>query len=66
MQELNKKRRKIAESEYSDGPEGLKFYDITVGAGAEARPGQRVAVHIDVKWRNITFMTSRCTVGMML
>lgn len=61
LQELANKRRKIPESEYSDGPEGLKYYDITVGNGAEARAGQRVAVHIDVKWRNITFMTSRWT-----
>eukprot|EP00878_Enallax_costatus_P005444 GHUV01005715.1.p1 GENE.GHUV01005715.1~~GHUV01005715.1.p1 ORF type:complete len:238 (+),score=61.20 GHUV01005715.1:112-825(+) len=61
--ELAKRRRKIPESEYSDGPEGLKYYDITVGSGAEARAGQRVAVHIDVKWRNITMMTSRQGMG---
>ncbi|KAF8072866.1 FKBP16-4 [Scenedesmus sp. PABB004] len=61
--ELAKKRRKIPESEYSDGPEGLKLFDITVGSGAEARVGERVAVHIDVKWRGVTFMTSRQGMG---
>ncbi len=63
MQELKQKRRKIPESEYSDGPQGLRFYDITVGGGAEARVGERVAIHYDVKFRNITFMTSRQGIG---
>eukprot|EP00879_Flechtneria_rotunda_P016058 GHRR01016796.1.p2 GENE.GHRR01016796.1~~GHRR01016796.1.p2 ORF type:complete len:194 (+),score=47.07 GHRR01016796.1:1180-1761(+) len=63
MQELTKRRRKIPESEYSAGPEGLKYYDITTGGGPEARVGQRVAVHIDVKFRNVTFMTSRQGLG---
>eukprot|EP00879_Flechtneria_rotunda_P015960 GHRR01016692.1.p1 GENE.GHRR01016692.1~~GHRR01016692.1.p1 ORF type:complete len:236 (+),score=63.01 GHRR01016692.1:755-1462(+) len=61
--ELTKRRRKIPESEYSAGPEGLKYYDITTGGGPEARVGQRVAVHIDVKFRNVTFMTSRQGLG---
>eukprot|EP00775_Hariotina_reticulata_P010263 gene10263-10422_t len=61
--ELANKRRKIPESEYKDGPEGLKYYDITVGSGAEAKVGERVAIHYDVKFRNITFMTSRQGIG---
>jgi hypothetical protein len=34
-----------------------------VGDGAEARVGERVAIHYDVKFRNITFMTSRQGIG---
>ncbi|WIA08928.1 hypothetical protein OEZ86_011517 [Tetradesmus obliquus] len=61
--ELARKRRKIPLEEFSDGPQGLKFYDITVGDGAEAKVGERVAIHYDVKFRNITFMTSRQGIG---
>lgn len=43
--ELARKRRKIPESEYKDGPEGLKYYDLVVGAGAEPRLGDRIAIH---------------------
>lgn len=42
---MARKRRKIPESEYKDGPDGLKYYDLTVGAGAEPKLGDRVAVH---------------------
>jgi hypothetical protein len=45
LQELARKRRKIPESEYKDGPDGLRYYDLTVGAGAEPKLGDRVAVH---------------------
>lgn len=45
MQELARKRRKIPESEFKDGPQGLKYYDLTVGAGAEPRLGDRIAIH---------------------
>eukprot|EP00882_Tetradesmus_deserticola_P005410 GHRQ01005693.1.p1 GENE.GHRQ01005693.1~~GHRQ01005693.1.p1 ORF type:complete len:239 (+),score=53.13 GHRQ01005693.1:48-764(+) len=61
--ELARKRRKIPLEDYSEGPQGLKYYDITVGAGAEAKVGERVAIHYDVKFRNITFMTSRQGIG---
>lgn len=44
-QELARRRRKIPESEYKDGPEGLKYYDLVVGAGAEPKPGDRIAIH---------------------
>lgn len=63
LQELARKRRKIPLEEYQDGPEGLKYYDIVVGGGAEARVGERVAIHYDVKWRNVTFATSRQGMG---
>ncbi|XP_059305941.1 peptidyl-prolyl cis-trans isomerase FKBP16-4, chloroplastic [Lycium barbarum] len=54
---------KIPESEYTTLPNGLKYYDLKVGTGAEAVKGSRVAVHYVAKWRNITFMTSRQGMG---
>lgn len=41
------------------GHYSCRLYDIEVGTGAEASVGSRVAVHYEVKWRGITFMTSR-------
>ncbi|GLC42927.1 hypothetical protein PLESTF_001704800 [Pleodorina starrii] len=61
--ELARRRRKIPEEEYKDGPMGLRYFDIEEGDGAEAKVGSRVAVHYDIKWRNITFMTSRQGMG---
>ncbi|GFR53057.1 hypothetical protein Agub_g15732 [Astrephomene gubernaculifera] len=61
--ELARRRRKIPEEEFTEGPMGLKVYDIQEGDGAEAQVGSRVAVHYDIKWRNITFMTSRQGMG---
>ncbi|GIL92157.1 hypothetical protein Vretimale_12207 [Volvox reticuliferus] len=61
--ELARRRRKIPEEEYKQGPMGLKYYDIEEGGGAEAKVGARVAVHYDIKFRNITFMTSRQGMG---
>jgi hypothetical protein len=37
-------RRKIPESDYTDGPEGLKYFDLQTGGGAEAKLGQRVTI----------------------
>ncbi|KAK3126590.1 hypothetical protein QOZ80_7AG0559010 [Eleusine coracana subsp. coracana] len=54
---------KIPESEFTTLPNGLKYYDIKVGSGAEAVKGSRVAVHYVAKWRGITFMTSRQGMG---
>lgn len=48
-QELARKRRKIPESEFKDGPDGLKYYDIVVGAGAEPKRGDRVAIHFGAR-----------------
>lgn len=61
--ELARRRRKIPEEEFTLGPDGLKFYDIVAGGGAEAKVGARVAVHYDVKYRNVTFVTSRQGLG---
>ena len=36
---------------------------IVVGGGQEAKVGARVAVHYDVKYRNVTFITSRQGMG---
>lgn len=54
---------KVPESEYTTLPNGLKYYDLMVGNGAEAVQGSRVAVHYVAKWKNITFMTSRQGLG---
>ncbi|KAJ9516634.1 hypothetical protein QJQ45_015184, partial [Haematococcus lacustris] len=62
-QEMARRRKKIPESEFREGPSGLKLYDIIEGTGAEVQTGQRVAVHYDVKFRNVTFITSRQGLG---
>lgn len=54
---------KIPESDYTTLPNGLKYYDLKIGTGAEAVKGSRVAVHYVAKWKNITFMTSRQGMG---
>eukprot|EP00803_Ostreobium_quekettii_P005311 evm.model.scf_340.2 EVM.evm.TU.scf_340.2 scf_340:10284-14045(+) len=62
--DLKKKRvLKIPDSEYQNGPEGLKYVDLKVGAGPVAKVGERVAIHFDCRWKNITFMTSRQGMG---
>ncbi|XP_031381773.1 peptidyl-prolyl cis-trans isomerase FKBP16-4, chloroplastic isoform X2 [Punica granatum] len=54
---------KIPESEFKTLPNGLKYYDLKVGGGAEAVKGSRVAIHYVAKWKGITFMTSRQGLG---
>ncbi|KAL5716792.1 hypothetical protein ACHQM5_009913 [Ranunculus cassubicifolius] len=54
---------KIPESEFTTLPNGLKYYDLTVGSGAKAVKGSRVAVHYVAKWKGVTFMTSRQGLG---
>ncbi|XP_047174621.1 peptidyl-prolyl cis-trans isomerase FKBP16-4, chloroplastic-like [Vigna umbellata] len=54
---------KIPESDYTTLPNGLKYYDLKVGNGAEAKKGSRVAIHYVAKWKGITFMTSRQGMG---
>ncbi|KAL3716458.1 hypothetical protein ACJRO7_008112 [Eucalyptus globulus] len=54
---------KVPESDFTTLPNGLKYYDIKVGGGAEAVKGSRVAVHYVAKWKGITFMTSRQGLG---
>ncbi|KAK4768963.1 hypothetical protein SAY86_027113 [Trapa natans] len=54
---------KIPEDEFTALPNGLKYYDLKVGGGAEAVKGSRVAVHYVAKWKGITFMTSRQGLG---
>ncbi|XP_078437739.1 peptidyl-prolyl cis-trans isomerase FKBP16-4, chloroplastic-like isoform X1 [Wolffia australiana] len=57
------KGAKVPESDFITLPNGLKYYDLKVGTGAEAVKGSRVAVHYVAKWRGITFMTSRQGLG---
>ncbi|KAL9262172.1 Peptidyl-prolyl cis-trans isomerase FKBP16-4, chloroplastic-like protein [Drosera capensis] len=54
---------KVPESEFTTLPNGLKYYDLKVGGGAEVVKGSRVAVHYVAKWRGLTFMTSRQGLG---
>ncbi|GAB2300640.1 hypothetical protein Dimus_034675 [Dionaea muscipula] len=54
---------KVPESEFTTLPNGLKYYDLKVGGGPEAKKGSRVAVHYVAKWKGITFMTSRQGLG---
>eukprot|EP00890_Picochlorum_soloecismus_P000919 jgi/Picsp_1/1828/NSC_05295-R1_peptidyl-prolyl cis-trans fkbp-type len=64
--DLNKSRRSrenVDPDLFQDGPDGLKYYDVIVGDGAEAKLGSRVVVHFDAKWRGITFVTSRQGMG---
>eukprot|EP01024_Parvocaulis_polyphysoides_P020451 TRINITY_DN19567_c1_g1_i3.p1 TRINITY_DN19567_c1_g1~~TRINITY_DN19567_c1_g1_i3.p1 ORF type:complete len:129 (-),score=16.81 TRINITY_DN19567_c1_g1_i3:467-853(-) len=59
--DLNKGRKqKTPLSDYTEGPQGLKLYDVKVGEGQLAEVGRRVVVHYEAKWRGVTFMTSRC------
>ncbi|CAN6887805.1 unnamed protein product [Brassica oleracea] len=60
---LQLRASKIPDSEFTTLPNGLKYYDIKVGNGAEAVKGSRVAVHYVAKWKGITFMTSRQGLG---
>lgn len=57
------KGEKVPESDYKTLPNGLKYYDLKVGGGAIASKGSRVAVHYVVKWKGVTFMTSRQGLG---
>eukprot|EP01023_Acetabularia_acetabulum_P021355 TRINITY_DN211_c0_g4_i3.p2 TRINITY_DN211_c0_g4~~TRINITY_DN211_c0_g4_i3.p2 ORF type:complete len:212 (-),score=42.58 TRINITY_DN211_c0_g4_i3:235-870(-) len=62
--DLNKGRKSITPlSDYTDGPNGLKLYDVKLGDGQLAEVGRRVVVHYEAKWRGVTFMTSRQGVG---
>lgn len=45
------KGAKVPESEYTTLPNGLKYYDLKVGNGAEAVKGSRVAVRYTM-WLN--------------
>ncbi|EIE24440.1 FKBP-like protein [Coccomyxa subellipsoidea C-169] len=59
----NRRKLKIPESEFKEGPQGLKYYDVVEGKGALAREGERVVVHYEARWRGVTFMTSRQGIG---
>lgn len=46
--DLKKARRfQVPESEYKKGPDGLLYYDIVPGKGAEAKEGERVVIHFE-------------------
>ena len=45
------RRRPLPLEAFSEGPEGLKYYDFKVGTGPEARLGDRVVVHYEARWK---------------
>lgn len=53
------KKRKIPIEEYSTLDNGLKYYDLSLGIGAEVARGDRVTVHFDCYFRNIDAVSSR-------
>lgn len=62
-QDMNRRRgfkAQIPEEDFQEGPQGLKYYDMTPGKGAMPRKGDRIAVHYEIRWHGVTFMTSRC------
>mmetsp|Transcript_4536 Transcript_4536/g.7716 ORF Transcript_4536/g.7716 Transcript_4536/m.7716 type:complete len:218 (+) Transcript_4536:2-655(+) len=62
-EEIARRRRKIPEDQFTLGMEGVKYFDIIEGKGDLIEVGQRIAVHYDVKFRNVTFITSRQGLG---
>jgi FKBP-type peptidyl-prolyl cis-trans isomerase len=64
-EEVKRRRRKIDPSEYVEGPKGLRYYDIVVGDGQTAQPGDRVAVHFELRLagRSVTIFTTRVGLG---
>ena len=60
---MNRRRgfkAQIPEEDFQAGPRGLKYYDMTPGKGALPKKGDRIAVHYEIRWHGVTFMTSRC------
>lgn len=53
----------MSEEDFLDLSNGIKYYDLTVGKGPEPEVGDRIAVHFDVKLRNLTVATSRQGAG---
>jgi len=45
------RRPKLPAEAFSQGPEGLKYYDFKVGTGPEATLGDRVVVHYEARWK---------------
>ena len=62
-QDMTPRRRgfknQIPEDQFEAGPQGLKYYDMTPGKGALPKKGDRIAVHYEIRWHGVTFMTSR-------
>ncbi|KAK9821736.1 hypothetical protein WJX81_000095 [Elliptochloris bilobata] len=61
--DLKKRKLKVPEEAYKEGPDGLRYFDVEEGRGALADEGERVVVHYEARWRGVTFMTSRTQWG---
>lgn len=62
QQDMGRRRgfkAQIPEEDFQTGPQGLKYYDMTPGKGALPKKGDRIAVHYEIRWHGVTFMTSR-------
>lgn len=46
-----RRRGPLPAEAFSQGPEGLKYYDFKVGTGPEATLGDRVVVHYEARWK---------------
>eukprot|EP00878_Enallax_costatus_P011970 GHUV01012498.1.p1 GENE.GHUV01012498.1~~GHUV01012498.1.p1 ORF type:complete len:199 (+),score=18.12 GHUV01012498.1:141-737(+) len=54
------KKRKVPLEEYSvSDVDGLRYYDREEGRGKEIKPGTKVSVHFDCKFRGIDAVSSR-------
>ncbi|GAB5373152.1 hypothetical protein AAMO2058_001725700 [Amorphochlora amoebiformis] len=60
---LSLARTKIPREDFTEGPQGLLFFDLESGGGTPAKNGERVAIHYSLKWKGITIATSRQGAG---
>ncbi|DBA85117.1 TPA: hypothetical protein ACH3X2_005839 [Trebouxia sp. C0005] len=56
-------KAQIPEEDFQAGPQGLKYVEMTPGKGALPKKGDRIAVHYEIRWHGVTFMTSRQGMG---
>ncbi len=59
MQRRRGFKAQIPEEDFQAGPKGLKYFEMTPGKGALPKKGDRIAVHYEIRWHGVTFMTSR-------
>ena len=59
MQRRRGFKAQIPEEDFQAGPKGLKYVEMTPGKGALPKKGDRIAVHYEIRWHGVTFMTSR-------
>ena len=55
-----RRRGPLPAEAFSEGPEGLKYYDFKVGTGPEAKLGDRVVVHYEARWKGVCVCVCVC------